>query len=183
MLRSERAPEAYLDDLPSLRSGAGPAGPAPERLPPPDASRYRLDPPADLNDLEAWRAAGRNARAQLEHQRGRVVNLELLHRRGEELWQETNARVEAACVAVGRELAAERRRSEATNRERKLQQLAAGSELRRLEAEWYAQVSRNADVGGECRAMEREIDLLRAQLPRAAEADGPGGVSGDAGGD
>ena len=176
MLRSERPLESYLGDLPPLRSSPGPAGPPPERLPAPDASRYRLDPPADPRDLEAWKAAALNARAQLEHQRARLVNLELLQHRGEELWREENRRLEAAGSAAARELAEEQRRSEATNRERKLQQLAAGSELRRLEAEWYSQVSRNMDLDCECRALEREVELLRAQLP----APGAGGAGSGA---
>jgi len=104
------------------------------------------------------------------------VNLELLQHRGEELWREENRRIEAAGSAAARELAEEQRRSEATNRERKLQQLAAGSELRRLEAEWYSQVSRNMDLDCECRALEREVELLRAQLP----APGAGGAGSGA---
>ena len=188
MLQSERPLESYLGDLPPLRSSPGPVAPPPERLPAPDASRYRLDPPADSRDLEAWKAAGRNARAQLEHQRARLVNLELLQRRGEELWREENRRLEAAGSAAARELAEEQRRSEATNRERKLQQLAAGSELRRLEVEWYSLVGRNMDLDRECRALEREVELLRAQLPPPgsggmAAGEEPGaGAEGGAGG-
>ena len=53
-------------------------------LPPLDASRFRLDPPpaSRRSDPGAWRAALDNARAQLEHQHTRLLNLELLLQHG-----------------------------------------------------------------------------------------------------
>lgn len=41
-----------------------------QKVPPPDTTRYRLDPPpeAQQNDPAAWKKAIDNAKAQLEHQ-------------------------------------------------------------------------------------------------------------------
>ena len=57
-----------------------------------DTARYSLQPPpADKqNDKAAWQAAIRNAKAQLQHQLNRQLNLELLNNYGGNAWLHHN---------------------------------------------------------------------------------------------
>lgn len=58
---------------------------------------------------------------------------------------------------------------DALNRERKVQQMTAGMELRRLEDEWANAVRKNLEISMACEKMEAEIRMLRAQLPQEEE--------------
>lgn len=55
---------------------------------PVDTRNAELPPPpkAKRNDLGAWQASLDNACAQLEHQRNRLDNLDLMTRHGTQLW-------------------------------------------------------------------------------------------------
>ena len=85
------------------------------------------------------------------------------------------------------------RQIDGLNRERKVQQMAAGNELRRLEDEWATAVRKNLEVTLACEKLGAEVRMLRAQLPpedaaaleaaEAAAAAGPGGMNGQNGGD
>ena len=94
-----------------------------------DTTRYNLDPPppSKRNDVSAWRAAVDNAYAQLEHQYNRLLNLELLLKYGPAAWRAHNEALGSHATRLGAALEATRRDVEATNRERKLQQTAAGA--------------------------------------------------------
>ena len=129
-----------------------------------DTSRYSLEPPppAKRGDPVAWAAAVDNARAQLEHQHTRLLNLELLIKYGPDAWRAHNERLALHVRTQEGEAAALRRETEALNRERKLQQTAAGRELAALEGEYLAAVRKNADIEAACLAMEAEVAVLRA---------------------
>jgi pre-mRNA-splicing factor SPF27 len=58
---------------------------------------------------------------------------------------------------------------DALNRERKVQQMAAGIELRRLEDEWANAVRKNLEISMACEKLEAEVDALTAQLPQQEE--------------
>ena len=105
-------------------------------MPPLDVARFRLDPPpaAKRSDPAAWQAALDNAHAQLEHQLNRIANLELLLKFGPNTWRAQAATSAAVAKQLERDLAATRAAVDRLNRERKVQQMAAGNELRRLEA-------------------------------------------------
>jgi len=121
------------------RRAAGP-------LAPPDSVRLHVLPPAEDAPDEEWQAALANARAQLEHQALRIQNLELLLLHGSPAWLAHTRSLEAACVAAEREAAALATAVVDRNRARKVQQLAAGMELRRLEDEWQALVRKNCEL-------------------------------------
>lgn len=63
------------------------------------------------------------------------------------------------------QLADVRRRVDDLNRERKLQQHAAGAELGQLEAEYLGLVHKNAEIEGACRGLEAEVAAMRDALP------------------
>jgi pre-mRNA-splicing factor SPF27 len=91
-----------------------------------DSERYRLDPPAQRNDLAAWRKALDNAHSQLEHQHLRVLNQELMLKHGDKVWRVQVAADEAAAKGLEAQLAGVKRDIDAINQQRKLSQHAAG---------------------------------------------------------
>jgi pre-mRNA-splicing factor SPF27 len=147
-------------------------------LPPPDASRYRLDAPsgAAASDPAAWAAAVANAKAQLEHQALRVQNLELLAKHGANAWLAHNRGVEAALAGARAQLAQLDAAAEELHKTRKVQQTAAGAELAKLARQWDAAVRKNADIEAACDALEAEAAALRH-----AGAAAPGGQADGAG--
>ncbi len=137
-----------------------------------DLARYGLErpPPERAEDPAAWHAALDNAHAQLEHQRTRLLNLELLLKFGPAAWRAHNEALAAHGARTAGEAAAARADVEALNRERKLQQMAAGHELAALEAEYLSAAQKNAEVAAAADAMEAEVAALRARLPPAVVA-------------
>lgn len=145
-------------------------------MPPLDPARYHLPPPPEDQraDPLAWLAALRNARAQLQHQQGRVLNLELMARHGPAAWRAHADAQAAAARALASEASAAAEAVVSVNRRRKLQQLAAGGELREAEGDWARALDGAAEVGGACAALEREVEALAAQARkegREKEAD------------
>jgi pre-mRNA-splicing factor SPF27 len=133
-------------------------------MPPLDPSRYRLDPPPEDQraDPKAWLAALQNARAQLQHQQGRVLNLELLSRHGPAAWRAQAKSCHASARFLASEAGAAAEAVVQSNRRRKLQQLAAGKELQELEDDWGRALRGVAEVGAACAALEQEVGALAA---------------------
>lgn len=52
------------------------------------------------------------------------------------------------------------------NRERKLQQQAAGAELRTLEDSYYNALRKNLEIDAACQSIEEEIETLEARVAR-----------------
>ena len=70
------------------------------------------------------------------------------------------------------------------NRERKLQQSAAGGELSKLQAEYLSLVHKNGEIEGACRGLEAEVAAMRAALPKeAADALAAAAAAAGGGGD
>jgi len=179
---STKTPEDYLAELPPARDLD------PSRLssliraellrvsegrpmPPLDASRYRLDPPPPdrRGDAGAWRACLDNARAQLEHQGNRVVNLELALRFGARA-AEANAAHSAAAAALLKSEAREAlSRVEGINRRRKLEQERAAEEVREHEERWVRGVRKCAEIEAACARLEEEVAALAAEAGEGAK--------------
>lgn len=147
--------------------------------------RYNLNAPAPTQrgDPAAWRDALANAHAQLEQQHNRLLNLELLLKFGPRTWRAHNEAVAAHVARLQAALAQTRAAVDDLNRERKLQQTAAGRELRQLEGDYVALVRKNAEIEAACSALEAEGAALRLALgPEAAaavDAAGGGAAEGD----
>jgi len=125
-----------------------------------DTGRYDLNPPSSSrggdNALAAWRAAVDNAHAQLEHQKNRLINLELIQKYGSDAWRASNESLASHVAAVQSEVAATTQAIENLNRERKLQQVAAGRELKALEHQYLHLIKKNSEIEAACRAIEAE---------------------------
>ncbi|KAG8908546.1 hypothetical protein FRB99_005906 [Tulasnella sp. 403] len=127
-----------------------------------DTSRYKLPaPPPDSATEADWKAAIDNAKAQLEHQRTRQVNLSLLQTYGSNAWRVHNYLTEAAAVQY--EKALERLQDQVTevNRNRKNTQTMAGNQLTSLEKRWTELISAVLQLELANVAMEGEIEELR----------------------
>jgi hypothetical protein len=57
---------------------------------------------------------------------------------------------------------------DALNRERKLQQSAAGSKLRVLEDQYYSALRKNLEISAACQAVEDDMLLLQARVDKLA---------------
>mmetsp|Transcript_18191 Transcript_18191/g.54664 ORF Transcript_18191/g.54664 Transcript_18191/m.54664 type:complete len:310 (+) Transcript_18191:390-1319(+) len=185
MKNSTMRPAAYLKDLPpayQLNFEGHPilkaelarvkAGIPMEPL---DDIRYRLEKPSlsKRNDVGAWKKALDNAHSQLGHQHNRVINLELLLKFGPKAWRVQNARLAAANGRLEAEVAEVRAEVEAVNRERKLQQTAAGADLASLQTQWHQLVHKNAEIERACQRLEAEVAAAQAAIgPHQTGGDG-----------
>jgi cysteinyl-tRNA synthetase len=57
------------------------------------------------------------------------------------------------------------------NRERKLQQSTAGSELRNLEDQYYSALRKNLEISAACQAVEDDMQILQARVDKLTKAD------------
>ncbi|KAF5842863.1 breast carcinoma amplified sequence 2-domain-containing protein [Dunaliella salina] len=139
---------------------------AKQPMKPLDTSRYRLDTPvaSKQNDPGSWRSCLDNAHAQLEHQYLRILNLDLLLKYGDKTWRAQTQLSEATQKQAEEELQATKKRITELNQERKLSQLAAGAELRKLYDEYFQSVKKNLDIDNACERLQDEVDRMRARL-------------------
>ncbi|KAJ3026640.1 UNVERIFIED_CONTAM: hypothetical protein HDU68_005312 [Siphonaria sp. JEL0065] len=126
-----------------------------------DISRFRLEPPANISSEEDWKRAVDNARAQIQHQENRLVNLELLSKFGANAWKLSNFQVEAVVKGLRVEVEDQRRELLELNKERKGEQTRAGSTLNQLEEKWKDLVDRVLRVDIANQVLEVEIESLQ----------------------
>ncbi|SCV72518.1 BQ2448_4055 [Microbotryum intermedium] len=131
-----------------------------------DTTRYAMpDPPSDqADDLEAWAAAYKSSLAQLEHQRLRTINGQLLAQPiGANAWKVHNYALENTITRVEAHVETERDRVDELNRKRKAEQEKGGEILTRLEKKWTELVSGNMQLEIGCMALEAEVAQLQAR--------------------
>merc|ERR1719167_1603713 len=123
-----------------------------------DLSRYEIQQQPegeDAKDPAAWRKAAKAAQMQLEYNRLKLTNLEMLERWGGKAWIAHSAVVRATERSISEEVAGLRAGSEEVNKKRKLDQVTCGNELRRLQHDLDRYRQDN---------MEVENGLLRTRL-------------------
>ena len=125
--------------------------------------RYELPQPsaAQKNDVSAWQEAVDNSMAQLEHQAGRIVNLELLGQYGSNAWRLHNDALQRMVTCEQKALDALRTRTQEVNRCRKTEQTKAGERLSQLEAHWQTLVHKNYEIEKACLLLETEVRQLK----------------------
>ncbi|GLC36044.1 hypothetical protein PLESTB_000531900 [Pleodorina starrii] len=181
--KSTKLPSDYLRELPPVRAPQFDEHPvlkteyervrSKQPMQALDTVRYRLDPPPQnkRGDVNAWRQALENAHSQLEHQHLRILNQELLLKHGDKSWRAQVQLDEASVKSLEQQLAAIKKETDQLNRERKLQQHAAGSELSKLERQYMAQVRKNWDIERACDRLEEQVAEAEAELQRRIQAD------------
>lgn len=127
-----------------------------------DVTRYKIQAPpkADQDDLQAWIQATNNAKSQLEHQKARTVNLELLNRFGAHTWKIHNEQLAAQNKAFEYEIARLNQDSLLVNRKRKADQMGVGPRLEALHDKFYEIARSNVEVDSQNQALRRKIDSL-----------------------
>lgn len=88
-----------------------------------DSVRYSLPVPPASAPLEAWNKAMNNAASQLEHQKIRLGNLELLNKYGANSWRTNNFLLEKEIERLQRRKEEIVKQTEDLNRERKASQV------------------------------------------------------------
>ncbi|XP_078615188.1 pre-mRNA-splicing factor SPF27-like [Branchiostoma floridae x Branchiostoma japonicum] len=130
--------------------------------------RYELPAPisGQRNDIAAWTECVENSMAQLEHQATRIENLELMSTFGSNAWKAHNNLLVKMVEKAQKELVSLRKQIQEINWQRKHGQMAAGNQLRELEASWVGLVSKNYEIERACLELEAEITQLRGQDQR-----------------
>lgn len=124
-----------------------------------DLERYNLPRPQgdDENRVEAWEAALDNARAQLEHQKTRIVNLQLLLKHGPTSWRAHNEVLSTMAGQIEEKLQILQGDITHINKERKIEQLTVGSELENLKNTYFYLVEKNMQLNAACSELENRI--------------------------
>ncbi|KAH9947677.1 breast carcinoma amplified sequence 2 [Amylocystis lapponica] len=133
-------------------------------LHPLDTSRYQLPGPTEQPaNEEKWKEALDNARAQLEHQRLRQINLSLLQSYGGNAWRVHNYLTEATAKNAEKALEELQNLTTEVNRDRKNFQTTIGNQLTSLETRWTELISSILQIEMANVALEGEIDRLNKQ--------------------
>jgi len=127
--------------------------------------RYELPtPPAGkMTDLQAWTECVDNSTAQLEHQRTRILNLELMLEYGGQSWKIYNDVLQDLLNRVQSQLNDVKKEIQEVNWARKNQQTQVGDKLKQLESDWVGLVSKNYEIEQAILNMEYEYTVLQSQ--------------------
>jgi len=127
--------------------------------------RYELPtPPAGkMTDVAAWNECVDNSLAQLEHQRTRTLNLELMLEYGGESWKVYNEVLVDLLNKVQAQLSEVKKEIQEVNWTRKNQQSMVGDKLKNLESDWVGLVSKNYEIEQALINMEAEYEILKNQ--------------------
>jgi pre-mRNA-splicing factor SPF27 len=125
--------------------------------------RYELPQPAaaQRNDLGAWQESVDNSMAQLEHQAGRITNLDLLLKYSSNEWRLNNAMLTRMMEQEQHQLKAIRQEVQSINWQRKTEQITAGSQLNGLSNHWHSLVRKNYELEEVSSELEREVSILQ----------------------
>jgi len=127
--------------------------------------RYELPtpPPGKMTDIQAWTECVDNSMAQLEHQRTRIMNLDLMLDYGAESWKQYNEVLQDMLNRVQGQLADVKKAIQEVNWSRKNQQTQVGDRLKQLETNWVGLVSKNYEIEQAVLNMEQEYFILKRE--------------------
>jgi len=137
-----------------------------------DVSKYKVEAPQGNNsqDHGAWRKAAENIHMQLEYNRLRMSNLELLERWGNKAWIAHSYTVRACESILANDAGELRAVREEVNKKRKLDQVSCGNELRKLSLELEQYQRDNTEVERALHDVEAEVRLMkRAAVDRGVK--------------
>ena len=127
--------------------------------------RYELPtpPPGKMTDVQAWSECVENSEAQLEHQRTRIMNLDLMLDYGGESWKVYNEVLQDMLNKTQSQLADVKKNIQEINWSRKNQQTQVGERLKQLEGNWVGLVSKNYEIEQAVINMDYEYQMLKRQ--------------------
>mmetsp|Transcript_29046 Transcript_29046/g.52912 ORF Transcript_29046/g.52912 Transcript_29046/m.52912 type:complete len:238 (+) Transcript_29046:77-790(+) len=146
-----------------------------------DVGRYEVKAPsgAEAQDVRSWKGAVDNVQRQLEYNRLRLANLELLSRWGNKAWVAHSCIVRGSERVLLEQASVLRAAREEVNKKRKLDQISCGNELRKLARESEQYQHDNTETELAVHSMEAEVARLRRVC---AERSIEVGVEDEAGG-
>merc|ERR1712029_1229213 len=112
---------------------------------------------------QAWTECVDNSQAQLEHQRTRIMNLDLMLDYGGESWKVYNEVLQDMLTRTQSQLADVKKNIQEINWSRKNQQTQVGERLKQLESNWVGLVSKNYEIEQAILNMEYEYSVLKQQ--------------------
>lgn len=142
-----------------------------------DTGRYKVDIPEGdrAQDPKQWMKQAENLQMQLEYNRLRSTNLDMLDRWGNKAWIAHSCLVRKMESLVATETAGLRSSREEVNKKRKLDQISCGNELRKLNNEYEQYVQDNAETTRALWSLEAEVDRLhRTALERGLDCSSVG---------
>merc|ERR1712029_161105 len=110
---------------------------------------------------QAWTECVDNSQAQLEHQRTRIMNLDLMLDYGGESWKVYNEVLQDMLNKTQAQLADVKKNIQEINWSRKNQQTQVGDRLKQLESNWVGLVSKNYEIEQAVLNMEHEYATLK----------------------
>ena len=133
--------------------------------------RYELPPPppGKMTDLQAWTECVENSEAQLEHQRTRIMNLDLMLDYGGESWKQYNDVLQEMLSRIQTQLTEVKQTIQEINWSRKDQQTKVGERLKQLESNWVGLVSKNYEIEQAVITMEHEYNILKYEHDQQKE--------------
>nr|GAT49730.1 pre-mRNA splicing factor [Mycena chlorophos] len=134
-----------------------------------DTLRYQLPAPPTPGSDEEWKNALKNAQAQLEHQRIRQTNLQLLQTYGSNAWRIHNYLLENTVKQTEKALEEMKELTVEVNRERKNTQTRLGKELNSLETRWTELISNVLQIELANSALDAEVNRLNKREAELAE--------------
>merc|ERR1719277_639922 len=128
-----------------------------------DPGHYKIEQPQGqlAQDHGAWRKAAEAAHMQLEYNRLRITNLEMLERWGSKAWVAHSSMARGLERVKANEVNQIKVGREEVNKKRKLDQISCGNELRKLGYELEQYVQDNYTVEIAVREMEIQVRRLR----------------------
>jgi pre-mRNA-splicing factor SPF27 len=146
-----------------------------------DLTRYSLVRPAGEKDrdIEEWRKARDNARAQLEHQSTRILNLELLSKYGPNAWRTYGKDLEGTLGFLKSTREKIDKVVEDVNSTRKEQQMDVQPKLLSQKRKYVDLVDKNMQLEYACAAVEKDVKQLKESAIEKGLVKEGGGGEGD----
>mmetsp|Transcript_62747 Transcript_62747/g.86266 ORF Transcript_62747/g.86266 Transcript_62747/m.86266 type:complete len:240 (-) Transcript_62747:396-1115(-) len=141
---------------------------AQERTMPMDLSRYEVPHPAkELHrDPQAWRTAVNNARAAVEHQHNRLVNLELLQRYGARAWLQQNKALDKIKTSIDKQKEEMANAISEVNLKRKRSQEKLAPRMAILQNDYRRTCHENLQLGMACALLRKDVKRLKEASPQ-----------------
>ncbi|KAK8798749.1 hypothetical protein WA158_007833 [Blastocystis sp. Blastoise] len=124
-----------------------------------DISRYKVSPPSseEQNDPESWRGSVENAQAQLEQQKSKIINLQLLEKFGKNAWRRHNDELECLQQCYEDKNQEIKSTIEQINKKRKSEQEVNYEKIRKLNYEYNELIFKNYQIDATCQAIEGQL--------------------------
>ena len=128
-----------------------------------DQKKYEVERPEGdaAEEEEAWKRITATTQMNLEHNRVKTLNLELMEQWGKKAWIAHNILIRGAERLLGNEATELRASREEVNKKRKLDQISCGNDLRKLNRELEQYQQDNSTVERAVRDLELQIKRLR----------------------